>query len=512
MNKVSPLVRLLVCLMCNAYGSPQRPRDVAGLKDPVQSGGCTPAAFLILESGKLAGVDWVEKQAGQVHSRSVLTQSRVIDATIELRSDETAAHSSVLLSIAGSEPEKPKARDLGEGAIYWSDMLVSSLEQAIARARVLDQPSSKILAASLYSDSRGEVLVDRLDATNWAVSYHNKRYEVLTDAQGCMLSAILPDYGVVIERRSQFGADQYLGWAPYAASPDGAYRAEEVNITAPLGHRLVGTLTTPMQGQGKFPAAVLITGLGPSERNGGQPPWMPLRDLADALTRAGIAVLRVDDRGVGKSTGDHAPSTTFDEADDVQTEIAWLRSQPEIDPKRIALVGYSEGGLIAPMVAAKDPLIAAIVTLAGPGTSGPDLARYQISQAVLHDPSIPPSEREKQIATQLAEDMTPRERVFLTLDPLEFARRVHCPTLIIQGGSDLNVPLRSTERMAAAMRSNGNSDVTVRIFPGVSHSLLPDPTGLASGWVTLPAFLTSPQLLDVMAQWAVGKLATRSGP
>jgi dipeptidyl aminopeptidase/acylaminoacyl peptidase len=219
-------------------------------------------------------------------------------------------------------------------------------------------------------------------------------------------------------------------------------------------------------------------------------------------------VLRVDDRGVGKSTGDHAPSTTFDEADDVQAEVAWLRSKPGIDPKRIALVGYSEGGLIAPIAAAKDPLIAAIVILGGPGTAGPDLARYQISQAVQRDPSIPPSEREKEIAKQLSEEMTPRERSFLTIDPLEFARRVHCPTLILQGGSDLNVPLRSAERLGAAMRSNGNSDVTVRIFPGVSHSLLPDPIGLTSGWVMLPAFLTSPQLLDVMTQWAAAKLVT----
>jgi uncharacterized protein len=506
MNRVLALVTMLMCLVCNAYSSDQKPADASALKNPAQSGGCAPAAFLIHESGRLAGVDWVEKQGSQLHSRSVLTQSRVIDATIELRSDQTAAHSSVVLSIAGAESEKPKTRDLGEDAIYWSDMIVSSLEQAIARARVLDQPLSKILAASLYSDSRGEVLVERLDGTNWVVSYHNKRYEVLTDAQGCMLSAMLPDFGVVIERRAQFGGDQYQLWAPSAAPPDGVYRAEEVTIPAPQGHALAGTLTTPLHGKGKLPAAVLITGLGPSERNGGQPPWMPLRDLADSLTRAGIAVLRVDDRGVGKSTGDHAPSTTFDEADDVQTEVAWLRSKSGIDPKRIALIGYSEGGLIAPMVAAKDPLIAAIVTLAGPGTLGRDLARYQISQAVLRDPSIPSSEREKEISKQLGEEMTPRERVFLTIDPLEFARRVRCPTLILQGSSDLNVPLRSAERIADAIRSNGNSDVTVRIFPGVSHSLLPDPIGLASGWVMLPAFLTSPQLLDVMAKWAAGKL------
>jgi uncharacterized protein len=510
MNLTVFFAAIFACQICSVNTFDGQP-VLAAPANQTLAAPCPHAAYLILESGKLVGVDWVERQRSQVHTRSVLMQSRVIDATIELRADQTASHSSVVLSIAGDQPEKPKTRDLGEGAIYWSDMIVSSLEQAVARARVLDQPSSKILAASLYSDSRGEVLVERLDATNWVVSYHNKRYELLTDEQGCMLSATLPDYGVVIERRAGFSTAQYPLWALYAAPPDGAYRAEEVNITSSLGHVLVGTLTIPTAGQGKFPAAVLITGLGPSERNGGQPPWMPLRDLADSLTRAGIAVLRVDDRGVGQSTGNRAPSTTFDEADDVQTEVAWLRARPEIDPKRIALVGYSEGGLIAPMVAAKDPSIAAIVTLAGPGTSGPDLARYQISQAVLHDPSIPSSEREKEITKQLAEDMTSRERVFLTIDPLEFARAVRCSTLIVQGSSDLNVPLRSAERIAAAIRSNGNSDVTVRILPGVSHSLLPDPIGLGSGWVMLPGFLTSPQLLDVVSQWTAEKLATTGG-
>lgn len=511
MSKVLLLGAIVAGLVCQACGLGQNPAEIAAPKSAAQSGVCAAAAFLILESGKLAGVDWVSRENRQVHTRTVLTQSRVIDATIDVRPDQTASRSSVILSIAGEEPEKAKTRELGEGAIYWSDMIVSSVEQAVLRARVSGEASSKIPGVSLYSDSRGEVLVERLDATDWVVSYHNKRYEVLTDDAGCMLAATLPEHGVVIERRVGFRAEQYPLWAPYGAPPDGAYRAEEVSIFAPQGHKLVGTLTTPAHGEGKVPAAVLITGLGASERNGGQPPWTPLRDLADALTRAGIAVLRVDDRGVGKSTGDHAPSTTFDEADDVQTEVAWLRSQSQIDPNRIALVGYSEGGLIAPMIAAKDPMIAAIVTLAGPGTSGPDLARYQISQAVVRDASIPPAEREKEIAKQLAEDMTPRERVVLTIDPIEFARRVHCPTLILQGGSDLHVPLRSAERLAAAIRSNGNSDVTVRIVPEVSHSLLPDPVGLGSGWVLLPAFLTSPPILDLMGQWIAGKLHGAGG-
>jgi pimeloyl-ACP methyl ester carboxylesterase len=411
---------------------------------------CAPAAFLIVEQGKLAGVDWVEYRASQVHTRTILMQSRVIDATIDLRPDQTAAYSSVVLSIASEAPEAPKTRDLGQGAIYLSDMIVSSVEQAVARARVLNQPVSHVLATSLYRDSPTDVLVERVDGTDWTVTFHNKSYHVLTDEHGCMLSATLPEYGVVIERRTDFNAAQYPLWPLYAAPPDGAYRASDVNIHAPQGHTLTGTLTTPLDGK-LVPAAVLITGLGPAERNGGVPPWMPLRDLADALTRTGIAVLRVDDRGIGKSTGDHAPTTTYDEADDVQTEVAWLRTQPGIDPKRIVLVGYSEGGLIDLIVASKDLSIAAIVSLDGSGVPGVELAREQTEQSVLHDPSVPAADREKEVEKELAEPMTPREGVFLTIEPLLYAVRVHCPVLILQGGSDITVPIRSAEKIANAI-------------------------------------------------------------
>lgn len=480
---------------------------------PSRSRECPPAAFLIFESGRLAGVDWVERHGTQVHTRTVLTQSRVIDATIDLRPDETVSHSSVLFWAAGGEPGKPMTRDLAQGSIYWSDMIVSSVEQAVARARVLDKAEAAIPTSNLYRDSPNQAQVERVDTTDWTVSINKKRYLVLTDEQGCMLSASLPEFGIVIERRTGFREDQYPLWPPYAAPPDGAYQATDVSIPTPQGHVLAGTLTKPAASSGKLSAAILITGLSPSERNGGQPPWMPLRDLADVLTRAGIAVLRADDRGIGKSTGDHAPSTTFDEADDVKTEVAWLRSRPEIDPKRISLVGYSEGGLIAPMIAAEDPAIAAIITLAGPGTLGMDLARYQSAQPVLQDPSIPPSQREEAIRKKLAEDLkdlTPRESVVLTIDPIPYAKRVRCPALIIQGGSDLNVPMRSAENIAAAMRSNGNKDVEVRFFPGVSHSLLPDPVGLNSGWVTLPAFLTAPDLLEAMSHWAATALGMKA--
>jgi uncharacterized protein len=461
---------------------------------------CPSASFVTIESGKTVAVDWVEHRADSVHTRMVLMQSRVVDATIQIRPDETAAHSSVVLSIAGEPPEEAKERSLGDGAIYWSDFITSSVEQAVARARVLNVPVAHLPAASLYSDSRGDVLVERIDDTDWTVTYHHKRYIVLTDRNGCMLSALLPEFGVVIERRTTFGIGEYPLWAPNDAPPDHGYSAKEVMIPTTKDHVLAATLTLPLHVKSS-PAVVLITGLGPSERNGGAPPWMPLRDIADALTKAGIAVLRVDDRGVGKSTGDHASSTTYDEADDVESEVNWLRAQPEIKSRRIALVGYSEGSLIAAMIAAKDPTIAAIVSLAGSGVPGPQLAREQIEQVVLRDSTIAVADREKEIEKQLAEPMTVRERIFLTIDPLQYASHVRCPALIVQGGSDITVPLRSAEKLASFMRSSGNQDVTVRVIPGVSHSLLPDPLGLSSEWVFLPAFETSPQVLNLIADW-----------
>jgi len=464
-----------------------------------------PSAFLTFEAGTLVGVDWVERSRNTVHSKSVLMQSRVIDATIELREDETAIRSSTTIIEAGGDGLKPVVRDLGQGATYWSDMMPSAIEQVVRRARYLDLRAGTVTVASLFRDSREEVSVSRVDSTDWVVTVHNKRFEVLTDATGRMLAATLPEFGVTIERREGFTLSQYPLWSPNLAPPDKAYEAREVMVPCPQGHRLYGTLTLP-HGPGPFPAAVLITGLSPNNRNEGQPPWMPLRDLADALTRHGIAVLRVDDRGVGASTGDRASSTTFDEVQDVHTEIGWLRKQQGIDAKRIALVGYSEGGLIAPMAAAEDPAVAAIVTLEGPGVPGDEVARYQIEAAVVRDTTIAPADRKAEIRKQLADTLTVREKSYLSIDPLSFARRTRCPALIVHGSTDMHVPVRSAERLAWAMREAGNQDVTVRIFPGISHSLLYDPRGVNSGWVYLPAFRTAPEVLEATSDWLVSRL------
>jgi dienelactone hydrolase len=459
-------------------------------------------ALVTLESGTPVAVDWIQRRGRSVRSLSVLMRSAIRDLTVELRDDETAVRSAVTVWNAGDSPGTPMRRELGEDAVYWSDQIASSLEQVVLRARAVGRRSMTLSGASLFRDARTAIQVERTDSTDWVVTCNHKRYEVLTDDGGDVLGATLPDYGVTIERRVGLRPQDYPLWPAYAAAPGARYRAESVRIPAPQGHVLAGTLTLPM-GAGPFPGAVLITGLSPHERNNGAPPWMPLRDVSDALSRQGIAVLRVDDRGVGESTGDRPSSTTFDEANDVRTEVAWLRAREQIDPRRIALVGYSEGGLIAPMVAASDTLLAGIVTMAGPGVPGPVLARYQIEAAVVRDTSIAVAAREFAIERQLADTLTVRERSFLGIDPLAYARRVRCPALILQGGADLTVPPRSAERLAWAMRSAGNRNVSVQVFDGISHSFLPDPNGLPSGWAYLPAFMTSPRVLSAITDWAL---------
>jgi dienelactone hydrolase len=166
-----------------------------------------------------------------------------------------------------------------------------------------------------------------------------------------------------------------------------------------MGHKLAGTLTVP-KGKGPFPAIVTITGSGSQDRD--EEIWLvkgfrPFRQIADSLGRAGIAVLRMDDRGFGGSGGDAATSTSRDFAEDIKAGLAWLRSRPEIDGKRLGLVGHSEGGLIAPIVASEDPALKAIVLMAGPGQTGREILEFQNRYGIEHNPAIKPESRDSAV-------------------------------------------------------------------------------------------------------------------
>jgi hypothetical protein len=171
---------------------------------------------------------------------------------------------------------------------------------------------------------------------------------------------------------------------PQEPKPPFPYASEDITFTNQKENfKLAGTLTMPV-GKGPFPAVIMITGSGPQNRNEELLGHKPFLVIADYLTRNGIAVLRYDDRGIGKSGGNITMSTSADFATDAAAAVDLLKSNPRIDPKRIGLAGHSEGGLIAPMVAAQNTNIAFIVSLAGPGVVGEKILHrqnYDISKA-----------------------------------------------------------------------------------------------------------------------------------
>ena len=259
---------------------------------------------------------------------------------------------------------------------------------------------------------------------------------------------------------------------------------------------------------------VLITGSGPQTRDETLPMlsgFRPFREIADTLSRRGIAVLRLDDRGTGASSGSFAGATTVDFAADVESALAWLRTRPEIAPGRLGVVGHSEGGEIAPMVAAGDPGVKAVVMMAGPAWTGRRILEYQLGYPIRNDSALSAAERDSLLALVPArvDSLAASSawlRFFADYDPLATARRVRAPTLILQGATDQQVSAEQARELADAMRAAGNRDVTLRVFPDVDHLFLADPVGNPARYTALPTRRVDRAVLGALADWLAEEL------
>ncbi|HEY1548598.1 MAG TPA: alpha/beta fold hydrolase, partial [Kofleriaceae bacterium] len=347
-------------------------------------------ALVTLDDGAVVNIEWPVRTQTELHGRALANATLEIEYTLELRADGSVGSAAWTSRTSDGKPV-PGQLAVPAGAVFWSDRLPSTLEQVVLRARTSHAATVPLVASS--KDVPAQASVASIDPNNWTVTLGPRQYDVVLDDAGCMVAATLASYGITFERRAL--AERAVESA-YGAPPDAPYTATDVKITAPAGHVLAGTLTRPKSTK-RVPAVVMITGISKHERNEGLPPYTPFRDIADVLGRAGIAVLRVDDRGIGASTGDFDKATSFDEADDVRSELAWLRKQPGIDPKRVGLVGHSEGGFIALVVASTDPALAAIAILAGSGVPGEQLNSWQTAQTVDHDPTVPVDKRAETI-------------------------------------------------------------------------------------------------------------------
>lgn len=194
------------------------------------------------------------------------------------------------------------------------------------------------------------------------------------------------DFPLVLTKTEKAVAARHRPQDPVPPFP---YKSEEVIYHSKNGALQYGATITIPPGKGPFPSALLITGSGPQDRDETLMGHRVFAVLADALTRNGFIVLRVDDRGVGKSTGDFAAATSADFADDARESFAYLLSRPEVNRKKAGLIGHSEGGMIAPMIAAGNKDISFVILLAGPGIPIRELMIDQ-NRALLESESISP--------------------------------------------------------------------------------------------------------------------------
>ncbi len=333
---------------------------------------------------------------------------------------------------------------------------------------------------------------------------------------------------------------------PQEPKPPFPYRADEVSYrNDAAGISIAGTLTVP-QGAGPFPAVLLITGSGAQDRDSTIVGHKPFLLWADTLTRQGMAVLRVDDRGVGGTGRGSAQPTTLDFAGDVRAGLTFLATRPEIDSTRLGLVGHSEGANIAAIVAADDPRVRFIVMLGGYGVRGDEVLMQQVEaltmaqgvprpvidwdlamrrrvydqilaetdgqpdqaarQALVDSippvPGVPDASLARQTATQLLSGVSlPWWRFTLAHDMGATLRRVKVPVLALIGELDLQVLAGpNVPAIRAALEAAGNTDATVRAMPGLNHLFQTAKTGSNTEYEQIEETI-APAVLALVGEW-----------
>jgi uncharacterized protein len=397
------------------------------------------------------------------------------------------------------------------GAVPFVNLSGLSLELMLRRARAIGGDSVAV-PLLLGNGSSLPAIVKRIGADSATITLGGVVLRARTDAEGRLLGAVVPSQNVVFER---LAGDAPAGaWAPaptsYAPSAGAPYTAEDVVVTTPAGLHLAGTLTRPASRAGtRLPAVVLITGSGAQDRDEATPSlrdYRPFREIADTLSRRGIIVLRLDDRGVGGSDPGPPTATSADFADDVRAAVAWLRTRPDVDARRVGLVGHSEGALIAPMVATTDSALGALALIAAPAERGRQILAEQQRMLLGADLRLTPAQRDSALAraAHVTDSLAMAPgwlHFFADYDPLVAARRVRAPTLILQGETDRQVAPEQAQALADAMRTGGNRRVVVRTFARMNHLMLDDPSGSPRGYATLPSMRVRRDLLGALADW-----------
>lgn len=328
---------------------------------------------------------------------------------------------------------------------------------------------------------------------------------------------------------------------PQDPSPPFPYEAREVTFPGGNGDfTLGGTLTVP-EGSGPFPACILVSGSGQQNRDEEIFNHRPFLVIADSLTRAGIAVLRYDDRGVGSSGGNPESASTYDFSQDAAAALDFLSAQPEISSS-LGVIGHSEGGLIAAILASERKDIAWIALLAAPGVTGADLlvmqseaimraskmSEQQISAAgsinrrlyeiavssrsdeekysMIHSELLKAGMTGDQAENQAIALLSPWMVYFLAADPSGYLEQIQIPVLAMNGTKDLQVPYaENLEGIKKALERAGNSNITITPREGLNHLFQTADTGLVAEYALIETTF-DPESLNYMRDWILDQV------
>ena len=469
-------------------------------------------------------------------------------------------------------PETARAQESPDVVGDWLGTIKAGAVELRVALHVKRENNKLVATFDSIDQGANGLPIDSFDVEGNAVAFAMKRigasYKGTIDAKGDKIEGTWSqgvDIPLVFERAKGKAGTPVLKRPQMPKAPF-PYRVEEVRYAHTPGKGvaqsfskdvsdvgegsvvLAATLTVP-KGKGPFPAAILISGSGPQDRDETLLGHKPFLVIADHLTRHGIAVLRFDDRGTAKSTGDFAKAVSDDFADDAEAGFHFLRSRDEIARDKIGLIGHSEGGLIAPIVAARNKDIAYIVLMAGPGVPGTEIIRLQakliskaegepdekikavdetnakIFEVVRTEKDVDKlraktreiiaaaldladektlaeiGDRETFITARVASLTTPWMLRFLVYDPRPALAKVQCPVLAINGELDLQVdPDQNLPEIRNALEQAGNADFEVAELKGLNHLFQTAKTGAFSEYSKIEETF-SPKALDVIVKF-----------
>lgn len=482
---------------------------------------------------KAANLNWTAGSIGASYEGKLSADGTMTRGTLSQGGQALPLDFKHVAAAAAKPPVKPSdidgawqgTLDFGQGTkLRIVAHIVNTADGLVANMESPDQGAGLMQAKVTRNGAAFKLEIDRVGA-----AFEGKINQARDAIEGTFTQNGMPVPLTLKRVKVGASADPVRPQNPVKPYP---YREEDVTYENPAaGIKLAATFTVP-PGKGPFPAVLLVCGSGPHDRDETLMGHKPFLVLADYLTRQGIAVLRSDKRGVGKSGGDLATATMVDFAADSEAGIAWLKTRKEVDPRNIGLVGHSEGGAIAPMVAARNHDVAFIVLLAAPGVRGDELLAAQVTamseaEGASHDTAVqlgnrkraslkvyeaegdPAKLREKLLAVMPKEEidaqwgilMTPWFRHLMEYDPGVDLRKVKCAVLALNGAKDAQVvAIQNLPAIRKALEAGGNKRFEIMEYPGLNHLFQTARTGAVTEYFHIEETM-APAVLAKVAGW-----------